>query len=43
MFLFKTRTEARAFKAKNPAYKLVDRGAGAEKRWGVKVVTKKGE
>lgn len=41
MFFFKTRNEARTFKAKNPAYKLVDRGPGTEKRWAVKVVIKK--
>lgn len=40
MFLFTTRQQARAFKAKNPDYKLVDRGEGQEKRWGVKVVIK---
>lgn len=39
MFKFKTRNQARAFKAKSPAYKLVDLGANSEgKRWAVKVL-----
>lgn len=37
MFFFSNRAAARSFKSKNEAYKLVDNGPAASKRWAVKV------